>query len=89
MLSSYLVRLTPWAVGQPDNERCVKYVPFMWPVPSHPTVGQLTPSILSADDDDDVVEVDESDALDVTNVDGANDSDDNGKCVDGIIDDWI
>lgn len=36
ILSSYLVRLIPWAAGHPLNERCVKYVPFIWPVPSQP-----------------------------------------------------
>lgn len=36
LLSSYFVRLIPCAKGQPDSERCVKYVPFMCPVPSQP-----------------------------------------------------
>lgn len=58
----------------------------MWPVPSHPIVGQLTPSILMADDEDNVVDVDESDTLDVASV-GGDTNDDNGKWADGIIDD--
>lgn len=28
----------------PDSDLCVKKVPLMCPVPSHPRVGQLTPS---------------------------------------------
>lgn len=36
LLSSYFVRLIPCAKGQPESERCVKYVPFMCPVPSQP-----------------------------------------------------
>lgn len=32
------------AMGQPDRERCVRKEPLMCPVPSHPGVGQLTPS---------------------------------------------
>lgn len=36
LLSSYLIRLIPCAKGQPESERCVKYVPFICPVPSQP-----------------------------------------------------
>lgn len=41
-----------------------------------------------ADDEDNVVDVDESDTLDVASV-GGDTNDDNGKWADGIIDDWM
>lgn len=32
------------AIGQPESDLCVEKEPFMCPIPSHPGVGQLTPS---------------------------------------------
>lgn len=37
------------AIGQPDSERWVRKEPFKCPDPSHPGVGQFTPSNLIAD----------------------------------------
>lgn len=45
LLSSYLVRFIPCANGQPESERCVKYVPFMCPLPSQPASNNLRQNI--------------------------------------------
>lgn len=45
VMSSNLGFFIEWpAFGQPDNDRCVENEPFIWPSPSQPRVGQLTPS---------------------------------------------